>query len=274
MKNKTILIFIFSLASIVSFIAISAIGVFGNTIRILAGSLIYFFGVYFTLKKVNKFNKELQFIILISPPLLVLFFVNIINFKQAAISLPSNLFLVLGAFLGFLFYKSSSYIHIILLVLLLRAWFFFGEEFYFNKINYGSFKKEVNIKTPTYEFFDSSEKKILLKSSSKKIVLDFWNSSCAPCYRLFPYIDSISKIIDTSKYEIFVVNIPKQKEIFTDNFQLLNKFNYSFNQLFAKNISFLDSINTNTFPTTVIIENENIIYKGDFETAISKLNIK
>lgn len=104
-------------------------------------------------------------------------------------------------------------------------------------------------------------------------IIDFWNSKCAPCFKQFPIIDSISKIVDTTKIQILLLNIPLKGETFESNFSLLNNYNYSVKQIFTNDSKIMDSLKLYYFPTTIVIKNEQIIFSGEFKDAIKKFGL-
>jgi hypothetical protein len=80
---------------------------------------------------------------------------------------------------------------------------------------------------------------------------------------LFPDIDSINKIKGNA-IDIYTINVPLQGERPIDNFEKLRKFGYSFKRLYAVNDNVVSEFNLKTYPTTVVIRDSIVIYKGDF----------
>lgn len=146
-----------------------------------------------------------------------------------------------------------------------------GQRLLTNKMVYNSFDQNVLLKLPDVKLYDSTGNLVSLKDSEKIIILDFWNSTCGPCYRLFPTIDSVRKKLDQTKYDIRVVNIPLNGEVKKDNYRLLNKYHYTFNQLFAETNSVVDSFGVEVYPTTIILFRNNVIFRGAFENAMKKI---
>jgi thiol-disulfide isomerase/thioredoxin len=257
-------------ASIILFILISAIGGISFQFKLIIGSFCYFLFTFSFLLFYTKINKTSIFTIIVLPPLLVLIFINILNFKGTWSGLPSSFFIFLGCLMGYLSSKKTFIYFFIVLVFLNITWISFGRIPYENKMQYGSITKKVFFKAPSFVLYDTANKTIGL-NNEKITILDFWNSKCAPCYSLFPIIDSVNKTMDTSKYEIFSVNIPLMNEKIFDNFKLLDKYNYSFKKSFTANDSILADFDVEVFPTTIVLKDNNVIYRGDFVSAIEFL---
>ena len=86
-------------------------------------------------------------------------------------------------------------------------------------------------------------------------------------------VDSIDKLVNKDKFSISTVNIPLAKEQKQDNYNILNKFNYSFKKLFANNKSIADSLGVVYYPTTIAIKNGQVIFRGDFEEAVQRFKL-
>ncbi len=253
--------------------AISFIGSVSFLYKTIFGSITYFLGIYFALKHTNSISKTKLFWIISFFPFVIFVFMNIFQFKATYVSFASNLFLILSCIGGYLFYKKSTIFIPLVLTITIAGWFLFAQQYFFNKVWYGSFSNEVSVVKPQTPFFDTSGKEVILPKNGKVMILDFWNTRCGPCYELFPYIDSINRIIDTSKFKIYIVNMPMDDEKMEKNFKRLYGLDYSFTELFVKNDSLKDSLKVTVYPTTYVIKDETIIYKGEFEPALKKFNI-
>lgn len=267
-KKKSYLIA--AIISLILFIGISFIGAYSFKYKIIVGSSAYFLISFLLLKYFKILNTSYVLWLILLPITLSFLYLNIFQFKNTFVSAPSNFFLILGCITGYLFNKKKSILIPALFFTLLPVWLIFLQPFYNNKMLYGTYNKVVKFKRPLVTFYDTISQEIVF-NEKKTILLDFWNSRCRPCYELFPYIDSVNKTIDTSKIKIYAVNIPLDIEKMEDNFRLLDEKGYSFTKIFAKNEKVLDSLKIKFFPTTIIIQDGNVIYKGDFETAIQKV---
>ena len=258
--------------SLLLYFIISYIGKFNFTYKLVIGSIVYF-SITLLSAKFNKTvsNKAFFFIILI-PPLFILLYSNIIHYKSALISLPSSLAIVLSCYCGYYFSRTNFYMIPLTLFFGIVFWLIIGEKIIFNRSAYGSFTKEINIKSPRLTFYDSLGNRVVFNSSSKDILLDFWNSGCKPCYKLFPDIENFYKKIDTGKIEIYVVHIPFKNQRIENTYHLLDNYKYEFKKLYSKNDDLLNVLGINFFPTTIILKNGNIVYKGDFKSAVERLS--
>ncbi|MBP6022064.1 TlpA family protein disulfide reductase [Ferruginibacter sp.] len=269
--KKVIYMLLIFLVSFLTFFILSFLGSYSLNYKLIIGSVLYFFATYYSLVYFTFCNPYILLFLISYPLILINLPINIANFQQSWISLPSTIFLLLSCLSGYFFYKKKIYIIPFFLVLSIVAWFNFGKALFSNKMQYGSFDQTVYFKTPNCVLYDSALKKISLTSLDKTLIIDFWNSRCGPCYRLFPVIDSINKLIDTSRFKIIVANIPLNGEKMENNFTLLNKFNYGFTKLFATDTRIIDSLKIQVYPTTIIISNNNVIFRGDFLAAIKKI---
>jgi thiol-disulfide isomerase/thioredoxin len=250
------------------FFSVSYIGSYSLDYKLVIGSILYFFITFYCIKKITFYKPIITFLLIIYPLILFNLIINITDFKRSWISFPSTIFLMLSCLCGYFFYKKKNYVIPASLVLSIALWFQFGEKPFSNKMLFGSFNQTVYFKFPNCFLYDTTFNKISIQSSSKILLLDFWNSACGPCYRLFPTIDSINKLIDTNRFKIITVNIPINGQVMKNNFRLLNKFNYGFSKMFAADNTIIDSLKVAVYPTTIVIQNNNVIFRGDFLTAI------
>ncbi|MBK8710446.1 MAG: TlpA family protein disulfide reductase [Niastella sp.] len=268
-KNKQLL-FIAIFAFVVNFlIAIS--GSFSHTTKLFLGVSVYFFCCKFLLSSKIIFRKEISFWIFIAPILIFQLSSNIRHYESTINSLPIHILFVLSSFTAYAYVKYSKLIVIFFIALLI--WFhYLGKKIYLDYRFY-NFEEKVEIKSDLFSTLtDKSGNKFTI-NESKLTIIDFWNSKCAPCYREFPFIDSISKIIDTSKIEILLLNIPLKGERKEKNYLLLNKFNYSFKQIFAENNRIMDSLKIYYFPTSIVIKNNVVLFSGTFKNALKRFNL-
>ena len=267
-RNYSVLLF----SSLILYIAVASLAAFGFNYKLNLGSIAYFLLTYMALKHLSDLKPVGIFSLIILPIIIAIIYFNIFYYKTASISAPSNIFLLVSAFTGLLFHKSKNWLYPVLLITLLSAWQFKGNSMFMNYITYGPFGGQVNERIPLTKFYND-EGAIVYPKISKTVILDFWNSKCGVCYQLFPYVESIHKKIDTSKFELRVVNIPILNEKKEDNYNLLKRFPYSFKQLFTDHANSLDSFKITGFPTTIVLRENKIIYRGDFKYALKLLDI-
>lgn len=272
MNKKVINIILLSLSSLLISFGIASIGAFNNNVKIVVGSIIYFFLAAYLPKKMNALNKWLILFLISYPILFLQLSVNIIDYKDTINSLPIHLFFLISCVLGFIYGIRRYLAFPFMLFSFLVIYFAVGKKQYLNYRHHGSVTLAVNKTSPNLALYDSTNLLVELPAD-KIVILDFWNSKCAPCYREFPFIDSIYKTMSKDKFYVAVVNIPVHKEIYTENFYLLDEFGYSFNKLYAIDDKILDSLNIKSYPTTVAISKGSIIYKGAFRDIIEKVGL-
>jgi len=268
-KNKQ-LIFIGLFAIAVNFLtAIS--GSFSQNTKLYFGVAIYFFFSKYFLTNNLIFHKEISFWIFISPIFVFQLSSNVFNYDNTVNSLPIHIFFILSSLTAFFYVKYSKLI--ILFLISLTIWFHFnGKKAYLDYRLFGSIKNNY-INNNIFSGLSNIRNYDFVVDTNKLTIIDFWNSKCAPCYRQFPLIDSISKLVDTSKIDILLLNIPLKGETKEDNYLLLNKFNYSFKQIFANDSRIMDSLKINYFPTTIVIKNNIVLFSGEFNDAIKKFKL-
>lgn len=259
--------------SLLFFIAVSYLAAFGFAYKIISGSILYFVVCSLGPKFFPVFKPSVFFQLLILPIVVVIVVYNVFQFKDTLVSFPSNIFLLIGASFGYWFYKSPNFWLPLLLISFVFTWQYAGTTLFLNYINFGTLSGKVSERIPLMNLYYSNGTTATPKLS-KTVILDFWNSKCGYCYALFPLIDSVHKKIDTSRFDLRVVNIPFKTEKKEDNYNLLDRFHYSFNQVFMDNASSMDSFNITGFPTTIVLQDNRIIYRGDFEEALKMLDIK
>lgn len=259
---------VLSLLSITLFTLVSLLTYFGFDYKLIGGSLIYFIIPFLVLKSKYLLNSFIAILLITLPVLIVILVINIIDFKSSWVSLPSNVFLLASSFTAYFFYKSKNYVFPVFLLATILIWQYRGDKLFHNFIQFGTLNGKINQPIGFIQLYDRSGIASKIKTFSKTIILDFWNSHCGPCFKQFPIIDSINKKIDTTLYEIIVVNIPLNGEKKEDNYSLLDSFNYTFKQAFAKDNTILDSLKIEYFPTTIIIKENKIVFRGDFRDAL------
>ncbi|MEC7770090.1 MAG: thioredoxin domain-containing protein [Bacteroidota bacterium] len=105
----------------------------------------------------------------------------------------------------------------------------------------------------------------------KKItVLDFWNTSCKPCFEKFPYYEKISKKYQHAEIDFYSVNVPLKKQSFRDRLQMEAKLGYSYTTIYAKDFKETQEfLGFNAYPHLIILQDSTIIYSGNFVTGES-----
>lgn len=265
-KNKQI--FLIAILSVVVNFLVALSGSFSQNGKLFFGVVVYFFLSKYLLTNKLILSKEISFWLFITPIFIFQLSSNLFQYESTINSLPIHILFLLSAFTGYAYVKFSRISIILFLVLLF--WFnFYGKKLYLD-YRFFNISKEINIKPDLFKGLKTKYNSDFTTNNDKLSIIDFWNSKCAPCYKQFPYIDSVSKLIDTSKVVIFLLNIPINGETKEKNYSILNKYDYSFNQLFANDGRIMDSLKIYYFPTTIVIKNGVILFSGEFKDAIKK----
>lgn len=270
-KKKVVIAILLFMASTIFGFSLAMLGTFNNDIKLLGGVTAYFLVAYLTQKIKLIISQKISFIILISPIFIFQLSSNVLSYQQTIGSLPIHIFLLFSAFTGYFFARVSKLV-LPLFLLTLGTYFFYGQEHYFNFRYYGNSEK-VPYAPLLFNGLKNHLNNDFQVSRTKITIIDFWNSKCASCYRIFPYIDSINRNVDTNKYEILVLNIPTNGEQRKNNLSLLRPYGYSFKQIFATDSKIMDSLNLNMFPTTIVLEDGKVNYYGNFKDAVRKYQL-
>jgi thiol-disulfide isomerase/thioredoxin len=260
-----------TLLSVAIFLLTFPLAVFGFSYKIIIGSIVYFATALLVLKYNNYIGPGRVIILIALPIVITLIGVNLIHYSQSSVSLPSNLFLFFAPVTAYIFYKQKNYLFSFTYIFLICLWLVKGEKMFHNYRSYGITTNEVREQFPGVKIYDSIGEVDVLIDNKKTFLIDFWNSRCGNCYQQFPIIDSFYKNLDTSKYDILVVNIPFRNEKKEDNYKLLDEFKYSFKQFYTDNASVMDSLNIRYFPTAIIVKNRTILFRDDFFGALEYL---
>jgi thiol-disulfide isomerase/thioredoxin len=217
---------------------------------------------YLFTKKYNKVKSILLFLNI--PYVLVVFLTSLIG-NDFSRSLCYILFVPISSYLGYLYLnQKKAYIPIISFVLIYFVSFILNPNLY---SIYKNNKSEKNITFPKTILFDKNKNEVLLKKD-KIIILDFWSTSCAICFKKFPDLEDIyNKYINNSNIEIYAVNVPEKNDTFNRTIRILDSIGYKFPKLYAKSAKEIEnSLQVNSFPHLIIIKNGKIRYDGMLET--------
>ena len=266
------------LAIIISTLIYLALALVGGYIsmnyKLVIGCGSYFIGTYFLLNSPRYPNKLFAFLLIFLFPFIAFIYFNLFHFEDTTVSFPSSLFICLGAACGYLFYKRRSYFIPVFLFLSVVIWFSFLQKPFFYKKWFNTYTGSVLFNYPAVKLYDTTAVVYNLDNPQKLYILDFWNSHCGVCFRKFPDVDSLNKLIDKSKFEIIAINIPfRSKEKKEDNYKILDDYNYGFKKLYTESMAIADSFGIESFPTTIVVKNQQIIFRGVFEDAIKRFKV-
>ncbi len=266
-KWKVFLILVF--AAIALFIFSSAIAAFSVEWNIFFSAPLYLITFLLLANNLNSISANWILIILMLPILVLSLPLQILDFPETILAIPSSILAVVGLVTGRLALNYQRSGALIALISIIFLSFFVKKvpyEYLLNQVNFGLFTNEVTQPLPSFQLLND-EKALITEFNNKKIViLDFWNTKCAPCLKLFPLIDRINKSKKES-ISIFAVNIPVEEETTDQTTAFFQRRNLSFPGLYSLDYKTAEDFKIITFPTTLVIQNSKIVYRGKFEEA-------
>ncbi|WP_421944347.1 TlpA disulfide reductase family protein [Pedobacter sp.] len=241
------------------------------------------FGIFFLLiVSVNyltnkKYKIKFLLFSLLSGILIIQLPIRLFTFSESLISLPEFIFHVLGLVSGYIFLNFKTiyfklglaFFSVILNVFIIV----YGYPLWLNKLNYGTFSGEVFIKNDQKIMaYDADGKKILI-GEKPYTVLDFWFSSCKPCFDGFPEFQEVYlKYKPNKSIAFYAINTPMPNDKIGDSFHLIKSLNYTFPVLQAKDGNIAKKMLVVKYPTLILIDKEgNIIFKGEMQGLKKKL---
>jgi len=223
----------------------------------------------------------------INPPLIILsLFLGIsamhlpprlIDFQGTLISLPDYVFHVLGLLTAWFFHISRSWKKWVIAGVGFSVMFFMffrGYSMWLHKLNFNTYSGSYSATFPEFTAEEKNGDKISKEDLKSKLVLiDFWHTQCAACFRKFPLLDKIYLKHRLSPGVKFIaMNLPLQTDQPTRAFDMIHKRGYSFPVAKLQTISIIDSLSISFFPTTILVNEEGrVIFKGSIENGISRL---
>ncbi|MDF0717995.1 TlpA disulfide reductase family protein [Muricauda sp. 334s03] len=109
-----------------------------------------------------------------------------------------------------------------------------------------------------------------IQFQNKITVLDFWNTSCKPCYEKFPYYEKISKKYQHPEIAFYSVNVPLKNQSFEERTKAEEKLGYSYKTIYSEALKKVQkSLGFNSYPHLIILNDSTIIYSGNFVTGES-----
>jgi len=105
----------------------------------------------------------------------------------------------------------------------------------------------------------------------KTVLLDFWYTSCAVCFKKFP---SLQQLYDSLGHRndlvFYAVNIPWRNDTPGLATHLIKKRGYTF-PVTIGNLSLASSFGVEVYPTLVVIKNQRIVFFGDIDALKKRL---
>lgn len=186
-----------------------------------------------------------------------------------------ELSLIAGLILGYLLHKFKTIFQrvgsIIILVLLIAFTNYYTIPFTNQKGSYNNYDGKSNMRKVKYLalYNGKGEIKKIHNQESKIVVIDFWNNTCAICFKKFPkYIEFQKQYVNNPTIEIIALNVFEEKKEIIEGEKLLEQTK---NQDLINYYISKDSIsifNVSRYPKVVVIKNNRITFEGNLETLL------
>lgn len=188
-------------------------------------------------------------------------------------SLPNFASTIWGCINAYLFYGFTTRRSRAVLVLCTAsvcAWYVaFGGDLWHSKNYFGTFSGRTFQASPAgwHAYLDTFSDSNISQTNRDVIVLDFFNTHCAPCFAKFPKLQKLhEKYRSNTQVFISSVNIPYTDDNPYNTVQMLKERGYTFPVLIGKDG--LDSLfGIQLYPTVIIMTKNAIIYRGDITAA-------
>jgi thiol-disulfide isomerase/thioredoxin len=275
MKIKKFVIVFFS--SLALFLVLTPLRIyFGSPIFSLIGFILFFLLTSFFIKKYKGFLPIwIILAALILGESILELPIRITSFEETLISLPGSLIHILGIICGFLYWHLKTPFNILTAFLgcLITVFMFFqGYEYWYHKLNYGTFTGKVQHALPTkFEAYDAQQNLFTDSSFQEKIVLlDFWYTRCGACFEKFPQVQvAYDRFKNDPSVAVFAVDKPIEEDTPGQAFQVIKDEGYSFPVVIAKDEDLPEKFGVKYYPTTFVIDRTGqIVYRGDIAGAI------
>jgi thiol-disulfide isomerase/thioredoxin len=150
--------------------------------------------------------------------------------------------------------------------------FFQGYEYWYHKLNYGTFTGKVQHEVPTkFEAYDAQNGLLTDSSFQDKVVLlDFWYTGCGVCFEKFPQVQAAyDRYKDDQSVAIFAVDKPIEEDTPGQAFQVIKDEGYTFPVVIAKDEQLPEKFGVKFYPTTFVIDRTGqIVFRGDIAGAV------
>lgn len=272
---KTIYLIIFSILLFILFAFFSDSYSY-NPVIFMIICIVYFLFIFIIKKKYPK--KRFIPIITISAIFLSVLFFRLLQENNVQFKISDFGFLIFFIILDLLsngIFKQKT-INFLLLLLFSSLFSFYINIFMFNKLTFGTYGG--NFKQNIYNdlIIKNSRLEKYKLNKDKLYVIDLWNKNCGVCIKKFPKFEKFrNKYKNKNNIEFIALNIYSNENdiLFSENTYIKNI--YSFKSLYISKFDATE-LNTKLFPTTIIIKDNKIIFKGNLETlsALSFMYIK
>ena len=263
MKPKQFWLLLFT--SCVMVLSLTPLGAVSHAYHFSISCIVYFIIAWILFRKFPEDKAKVA--IIVSLPLLMLYLpIHLLSFRESRISLPSSAAGLIGIVLGFLawrFTRARIVFIVSALVIVLTVQFYFYPR-WLDYLSYGQFSTVMNDPAPQMKFINElgAEKGNEI-FENRIVILDFWNTSCGVCFQKFPALQKMSDQYSGSVIEVYAINVPLTRDTVNQSYEALKERNYTFRNLVAAEQSITKDMNVFAYPTTFIVVNGVIKFKGD-----------
>ncbi|WP_369410269.1 TlpA family protein disulfide reductase [Hufsiella ginkgonis] len=255
----------------------SAIAYFGHSTLFSVASTVYFLFTLLSLRARTPAIRAWVTNLLIALPVLVIHSpAHLFHFGETLVSLLSFLSFFLGILAGYFFFILGPSLRLLPAMLLIFINLFFwtvGAHLWFNFVNYGFFRANMDpIPVPAFMFTDASGKPFNDPGlKTRVLVLDFWNTSCPACFHAFPNLEKeYRKYKGDERIRFLSVNVPLKSDTTGQWSRMLAPFHYSFPQV-TSTLTTGNDFGVRYYPTVIIIAQNKMVFHGSLDDACKVL---
>lgn len=220
--------------------------------------IMQFFTVVITLTCIFKGNKNIAiYNIIVFTILMVIAMVLAKNISKGGLYL---LFLPLVYYLTKIYYRKRWLLLVLPIVILINSTVIFPN--YFEFIVGFQAPKSIDVDLTKLNVVDRDGNNVRINNKGV-IILDFWTTTCGICFKKFPKFDELNRQFGGSdNIKFYSVNVPvKDNEPFEKIVNTIEKYNYSFGNLFAtKRKRTEELLDIYAYPKLIILQNGKVSY--------------
>jgi len=260
-------LFLLCLTSVILLFITILIGAIGHDIKFSISCLLYFsVTMYFHSRGTSIWS---VIAIMLSPVVLLYLPIHLLNFADTRLSLPSSVAPIVGCFIAMLtlFTGRFKLAAIAIVVAVVGFMQLYGYKRWINYLNYGQFTTTTDFKIPQLSFVDEHQAYYGNEIFNKRVViLDFWTTACGACFLKFPILQNLANSYQqSSEVSVYAVNIPLKRDTVNQSYNMLRRYNFTFPNLNSADSLMTSKLNIEAFPTTLVIVNGIVKFKGDIE---------
>lgn len=251
-------------ASVILFFLTSLIGAYDYRLEAIIAEIIY----SIILLKISKSNKNQDYLILLSPIILIEGLTRVLNYEDTFFSLPPFIFKLIP-FIIFLIFRENknmktAFLINIILTTILNIFFYSN---WLNYVNEGTLTGKIKAeKVGIFNLlsYNQASDTIKINESSGIKIIDFWTESCGICYKAFPKFSEIKNDYAANKNITFITALNSKK----DNFrEIAHRIDSTYNlNTFIVSDKDCKKLKIDGYPTIIIFNNNTMIFRGSAET--------